>query len=62
MRLDGQAQLPGVPPRGSGVASARLKVGTEAQRSVVGEFNGERIAGLTWPAAQGHLSVLELTY
>jgi pimeloyl-ACP methyl ester carboxylesterase len=62
MRLDGQAQLPGVPPRGSGVASARLKVGTEAQRSVVGEFNGERIAGLTWPAAQGHLSVLELSY
>ncbi|PZQ70842.1 MAG: twin-arginine translocation pathway signal [Variovorax paradoxus] len=62
MRLDGQAQLPGVPPRGSGVASARLKVGTDAQRSVVGEFNGERIAGLTWPAAQGHLSVLELSY
>jgi pimeloyl-ACP methyl ester carboxylesterase len=62
MRLDGQAQLPGVPPRGSGVASARLKITTEAQRSVVGEFNGERLAGLTWPVAQGHLGVLELTY
>lgn len=62
MRLDGVAQLPGVPPRGAGVSSSRLRLPGEAQRSVVGEFNSERIAGLTWPAAQGHASVLELSY
>lgn len=62
MRLDGQTQLPGVPPRGAGVATAKLKLPSDAARSVVGEFNGERIAGQNWPATQGHVSVLELTY
>lgn len=63
MRFDGQSPPPGVPPRGSGVSSSRLRLPTaEPQRSVVGEFNGERIAGLTWPAAQDHVTVLELTY
>jgi len=62
MQLDGQTSLPGVPPRGAGVSSARLPLNGDAQRSVAGEFNGERIAGLSWPAAQGHITVLELAY
>lgn len=62
MRLDGQAALPGVPPSGAGIATSRLRLASDVQRSVVGEFNGEHIAGLTWPFAGGHLSVLELTY
>ncbi len=62
MRFDGQSTLPGVPPRGAGVASSKLKLPADAQRSVAAEFNGERLAGLNWPLAQGHISVLELTY
>ncbi len=62
LRLDGQTALPGVPATGAGVASARLKLPSEVQRAVTGEFNGERITGLSWPAASGNVSVLELTY
>ncbi len=60
MQLDGTATLPGVTP-GAGVASSRLRL-PATERSVTAEFNGERLAGRAWPAAQGHVSVLELTY
>ncbi|HEX2545596.1 MAG TPA: alpha/beta fold hydrolase [Ramlibacter sp.] len=60
MALDGQAALPGVLP-GAGVASSRLKP-TGAPRAIVGEFNGEKVVGRTWPTAQDHVTVLELTY
>ncbi|MBB1600242.1 alpha/beta fold hydrolase [Variovorax sp. UMC13] len=63
LRFDGQSPPAGVPPRGAGVSSSRLRIAAaEPQRAVGGEFNGERIAGQTWPAAQGHVTVLELTY
>ena len=61
MSLDGKAQLPGVRP-GAGDASARLKLADAAMRTVTGEFNGERLAGRTWPVAENRVSVLELTY
>lgn len=61
MRLDGQIVLPGVPP-GAGVASSKLRIQDKDQRTVAAEFNGERVVGLTWPLAQGHTTVLELTY
>lgn len=61
MTLDGRSTLPGVPPQGAGVSSARLRLADDAQRAVVGEFNGERIAGQSWPARQGHITLLELT-
>jgi hypothetical protein len=60
MSLDGQSSLPGVPP-GAGVASSRLRLNDSTQRSVDASFNGEKIVGLTWPMAQGHTTVLELT-
>jgi hypothetical protein len=63
MRFDGQSLPAGVPPKGSGVSSSRLRIAAaEPPRAVTGEFNGERITGLTWPAAQQHVTVLELTY
>lgn len=62
MRFDGRAALPGVPPQGSGVSSSKIKLPTDAQRAITGEFNGERITGLTWPATQGHITLLELSY
>ena len=61
MRFDGQAALPGVPPRGSGISSSKLKLTSEVPRAVAGEFNGERVSGQTWPAAQGNITLLELT-
>jgi triacylglycerol lipase len=60
MSFDGQSPPPGALP-GAGVSSSRIKPAA-AERPVVGEFNGERIAGRLWPAAQGHVTVLELHY
>ena len=62
MRFDGQGALPGVPPKGSGVSSSKIKLPSDAPRAVASEFNGERVTGQAWPAAQGDVSVLELTY
>lgn len=60
MLFDGQA-LPGV-PAGAGVASSKIKLAQPADRAMTGEFNGERVTGRTWSAAEGHVVVLELTY
>lgn len=60
MSLDGQSTLPGVPP-GAGTAASRLRWNDATQRSVAGVFNGEKVVGQTWPMAQGHTTVLELT-
>lgn len=60
MSLDGKTTLPGVPP-GAGVASAKLKLEDASPRRVVGEFNGERIAGRVWPLAQQRVSLMELS-
>jgi pimeloyl-ACP methyl ester carboxylesterase len=61
MSLDGKP-LPGVPPGVPGVASARLALPEAPARTVVGEFDGERIAVRTWPARDGHLVFAELTH
>jgi hypothetical protein len=62
LRLDGQATLPGVPPVGAGVSSAKLKLPSAAERPVTAEFNGEKLAGRVRPAAQQRVTELELTY
>jgi triacylglycerol lipase len=59
--LDGKAP-PGVPPGTAGVSSSKLKLTDAPGRAVVGEFNGERIVGRAWPAANNELVFLELTY
>jgi triacylglycerol lipase len=61
MSFDGQSPPPGALP-GAGVASSKIKPDGAESRPVVAEFNGERIVGRTWPAAQGHVTTLELTY
>lgn len=61
MRFDSQSPPPGVAPGVAGVASSRLRLPpAAAPRTVVGEFNGERIAARTWPASENALVVLEL--
>jgi len=59
--LDGQSP-PGVPPGTAGVSASKLRVTDAAGRAVVGAFNGERIVGRAWPAANNELTLLELTY
>jgi pimeloyl-ACP methyl ester carboxylesterase len=61
MAFDGKA-LPGVPPTGAGVSSAKIRLMENGVRAISAAFNGEKITGRTWPAADNHLVVLELTY
>lgn len=58
--LDGQNPAPGIPPGVAGVAASKIKLPAGPLRAVAGEFNGERIVGRNWPAAQGHVVFLEL--
>jgi triacylglycerol lipase len=60
MVFDGQSPPPGALP-GAGVSSSRIRPPLPP-RAVVAEFNGERIVGRNWPLAEGHVSILELTY
>ncbi len=60
--LDGQSPLPGVPPGTAGVSASKLKLTEGVGRAVVGEFNGERIVGRAWPAANNEVVLLELTH
>jgi len=61
MLFDGKA-LPGVPLTGAGVSSAKINLAADGVRPISAEFNGEKITGRTWPVAENHLVVLELTY
>ncbi len=58
--FDGQDPAPGIPPGVAGVAVSRLKLAAGPMRPVAAEFNGERIVGRNWPAAQNHVVFLEL--
>ena len=61
MLFDGKA-LPGVPPTGAGVSGSKINLSQGRVRPISAEFNDEKITGQTWPAADNHLVVLELTY
>jgi pimeloyl-ACP methyl ester carboxylesterase len=60
MAFDGQRPPPGALP-GAGVSTSRIKP-AGPQRTVIAEFNGERVVGRTWPMESNEVSVLELTY
>jgi triacylglycerol lipase len=60
--LDGQSPPPGVPPGTPGISTSKLRLADGAGHTVVGVFNGERIAGRAWPTASNELTLLELTY
>jgi triacylglycerol lipase len=59
MSLDGSA-LPGIVAGVAGNSAAKLLIPSGPMRSVQGVFNGERISGQTWPAAENHLVILDL--
>ncbi len=62
MNFDGAALPPGVPPAGAGVSTSKIVMNQPGVRSIIAEFNGERLAGQTWPAAENRVVILELTY
>ena len=57
--LDGAAPT-GIVPGVGGAAQSKLLVKDSAVRAVAGEYNGERIVGRAWPAAENRLVLLEL--
>lgn len=60
MAFGGQLPPPGA-LLGAGVAVSRIKpVGLP--RTLVADFNGERVVGRSWLLADNHVSVLELSY
>jgi pimeloyl-ACP methyl ester carboxylesterase len=62
MVFDRRSPPPGVQQRmGAGLSQSKIKV-QETNRPVLAEFNGEKIAGRTWPVASNEVTVLELTY
>ena len=60
MAFDGVSPPPGAVV-GAGVATSKIKP-SGLPRTVTAEFNGEIVTGRSWPAAQNHVTVLELTY
>lgn len=61
MSLDGKP-LPGVSAGVAGVSAAKLKIAQPGLRSVVAEFNGERIVARSWPASENRVVFAELHY
>jgi hypothetical protein len=58
--FDGQDPAPGIPTGVAGVAVSKIKLPAGPQRPVVASFNGQRMAGRNWPAAENHLTLIEL--
>jgi pimeloyl-ACP methyl ester carboxylesterase len=58
--LDGLNPPASIPAGVPGVSSAKVRLADATPRAVVGEFNGERIAGRSWPTAGNHVVWLEL--
>ena len=58
--FDGISPPPGVPPGVAGVAQSKLKLADAPARAIVAEFNGERIVGRAWPAAENRVVLIEL--
>jgi hypothetical protein len=57
--LDGKAP-PGIPPGVPGVAASKLKLNDAAPRSVVAEFNGQRVVARSWPLKDDHVVFAEI--
>ena len=60
MMLDGRAPS-GLPPRGGMLSISKLLLQEDAPRAVQADFNGERLVGRSWNAADGHVTLLEIT-
>lgn len=62
MSLDGISPPPGLSPGVPGLSISRFRMNEEKPRSVVAEFNGERIVVRSWPAQDNHAVLAEFHY
>lgn len=61
LSFDGISPPPGISKGvGAGLAASKIKLPAGASRSISADFNGQKLVGRTWPAAQNHLTLLEL--
>lgn len=59
--FDGISPPPGISKgTGAGLAASKIKSSSFTARSIAAEFNGQKLVGRTWPAAQGRVTLLEL--
>lgn len=58
--LDDRSPPAGIPSGIASVAAAKARLPDATPRSVIGEFNGERIVGRSWPTADNRVVLLEL--
>ncbi|MDB5819815.1 MAG: hypothetical protein JWQ11_3455 [Rhizobacter sp.] len=58
--LDGVSPPAGLPRGVAGVAQAKARLADSTSRTVIAEFNGESIAGRSWPTRDGHVTYIEL--
>lgn len=58
--FDGQDPAPGVPRGVAGLSVSKIKLPPAPPRTVVAEFNGQRLAAQSWPAAENRVVLLEL--
>lgn len=58
--FDGQNPAPGIPSGVAGLATSKIRLAAGPQRAVAAEFNGERIVGRNWPAAENRVVFLEI--
>ena len=59
MSLDGKP-LAGIVAGVAGGSTAKVALPSDAGRSVIAEFNGERIVARAWPVAGNHVTLIEL--
>jgi triacylglycerol lipase len=60
--FDGLSTPPGLPAAGAGLSVSKIITKEPAARPVQAQFNGEKLVGRSWPAAENRVVVLELTY
>jgi triacylglycerol lipase len=59
MSLDGKP-LQGIVAGVAGLSVAKVKLTEDVGRSVIGEFDGKRIAARAWPIAENYVVFIEL--
>lgn len=58
---DGNTKPADLPASGAGLSLSKLVLTNSGVRSIAGQFNGEKLAGRTWSAADNHMVILEIT-
>ena len=61
LSLDENPTPPGLPATGAGLSVSKLMLTRGDIRSIRAAFNGEKLAGRTWPAAENRVVLLEVT-